>query len=147
MSESHTLPLTLRCTVCGFDLEMHCCCRCGGDFVLDVQAPGEATLPRVEERLPDGSVRVLYESPESAPLTLLECAATMMVDRFERADRAVALQVEQDVYHSGTALAVLHQVADSLSDGDAALREEMLPEHTEIAAARRLPATDERIWP
>ncbi len=107
----------------------------------------EATLPRIKER--SGGTRVmLYDKVSFVDIESAKGAiAGTKVIGFERADRAIAIQVEKDVLHPGTALTVMHQVADSLSDGDAELRERLLPTMTENAARLKSPASDERAWP
>lgn len=121
----------LKCTACGRVIEMHCCNSCGS--ALELQTPGEATLPRIEERAPDGSLIVLHQ-PQRVKVDLVGAVETILAEAFQRADRAVSIEVERGGYPPGVALAVLHQVADSLSDGAAGFRERLTPHFTEAAA-------------
>lgn len=59
-----------------------------------------------------------------------------IAERFANADLDIAQEVESGTMHAGTALATLNLVADALSEGERDLRDHLIPELTEAAAAR-----------
>lgn len=96
----------------------------------------EATLPRVEERTADDT---MVELAPGCRIDLGEACERILAEAYERADRAIAIQVEKGVLRPGAALAVLHQYAEALSRGRSAdFRDRLIPHLTEAAAATQI---------